>query len=54
MPRLWASRRSDPVDAIRQMGAEEGLRVANAPAPTDPRLKELVDEIVRLSTEFAF
>lgn len=51
VPRLWASRKiAFLVDAIRQLGAD--------PSPTtlasasDPRMKELVDEIVRLSTEF--
>ncbi len=45
--RLWASRKiAELIDVIRQMGAEPG-------ASTDePKIKELVDEIVRLSTEF--
>jgi len=47
VPRLWASRKiAELIDAIRQMGAD------NAVAKNDPRVKELVDEIVRLSTEF--
>lgn len=47
VPRLWASRKiAQLIDAVRQMGAD--------PAATkdDPKVKELVDEIVRLSTEF--
>jgi Ca-activated chloride channel family protein len=52
VPRLWASRKiGDLTDAIRQMGAG-GAGAAAAAARTDPRLKELVDEVVRLSTEF--
>jgi hypothetical protein len=44
---LWASRKiAELIDAIRQMGAD------NKVAKNDPRVKELVDEIVRLSTEF--
>ena len=53
VPRLWASRKiAMLVDAIRELGA--GLHpLTPAPTPTqDPRVKELVDEIVRLSTEF--
>ncbi len=43
VPRLWASRKIGFLsDAIRQI---------QQPA-TDPRMKELVDEVVRLSTEF--
>ena len=47
VPRLWASRKiAQLIDLVRQMGAD--------PAATkdDPKVKELVDEIVRLSTEF--
>ncbi len=47
--RLWASRRSAQlVDAVRQLGAD----APNQPLPIDrdPRLKELVTEIVRPST----
>ncbi len=47
VPRLWASRKiAELIDAIRQMGADGS---ANA---NDPKVKELTDEIVRLSTEF--
>lgn len=48
VPRLWASRRiAVLIDGIRDRGADSphGER-------TDPGLRELVDEIVRLSTEF--
>ncbi|MFZ4576466.1 MAG: VWA domain-containing protein, partial [Phycisphaerales bacterium] len=46
VPRLWAERKvTSMVDEIRQAGAE-GIQM------TDPRIKELVDEIVRLSTRF--
>jgi Ca-activated chloride channel family protein len=47
VPRLWASRKiAQLVDIVRQMGADP------ATSKDDPRVKELVDEIVRLSTEF--
>jgi len=47
VPRLWASRKiAVLIDDIRQMGADPYT------AQTDPKVKELVDEIVRLSTEF--
>jgi len=47
VPRLWASRKiAQLIDAIRQMGADPSI------SKDDPKLKELVDEIVRLSTEF--
>jgi len=47
VPRLWASRKiAELIDAIRQMGADP------ATSGNDPKVKELVDEIVRLSTEF--
>ena len=48
VPRLWASRKiAVLIDAVRQLGAD-----GQTPPPNDPRMKELVDEIVRLSTEF--
>lgn len=52
VPRLWASRRINVlVDAIRQMGADSNPSTA-ASAASDPKLKELVDEVVKLSKEF--
>jgi Ca-activated chloride channel family protein len=51
VPRLWASRKiAVLVDAVRQRGADGGP--TGAAARTDPKTKELVDGIVRLSTEF--
>jgi Ca-activated chloride channel family protein len=54
--RLWAARKiAFLVDALRRLGAEGGAPGATsgtAGATTDPRLRELVDEVVRLSTEF--
>ncbi len=45
--RLWASRKIAWLsDAIRQLGADEGA------GRDDPRVEELVDEIVRLGTRF--
>jgi Ca-activated chloride channel family protein len=50
VPRLWASRKiSFLIEAIREMGGNG--RPASSVA-SDPRLKELVDEVIRLSTEF--
>jgi Ca-activated chloride channel family protein len=50
VPRLWASRKIAVLtEAIRSLGADLDL---NPGAVNDPRIKELVDEIVRLSTEF--
>jgi Ca-activated chloride channel family protein len=47
VPRLWASRKiAQLIDAVRQMGADP------AKSSNDPKVKELVDEIIRLSTEF--
>jgi Ca-activated chloride channel family protein len=52
VPRLWASRKIAALtDAIRDMGADSGLNTLK-PSPSDPRMKELVTEIVRLSKEF--
>lgn len=46
VPRLWATRKIGAlIEAVRQAGADGG----NA---NDPRTRELVDEIVRLSTKF--
>lgn len=67
VPRLWASRKiATLVDAIRALGADNGpatssntlaegpgiLAAGGRRHPLDPRIKELTDEIVRLSTEF--
>ncbi|NLX04174.1 MAG: VWA domain-containing protein [Phycisphaerae bacterium] len=47
VPRLWASRKiAELIDAVRQLGAD------NPTASDDPKVKELVDQIVALSTEF--
>ena len=49
VPRLWASRQiATLTDAIRDLGADG----AAATAGTNPKVKELVDEIVKLSKEF--
>jgi len=53
VPRLWASRRiAALVDAIRQAGGGRATGHADARLAADPRLRELVDEIIALSTEF--
>ena len=47
VPRLWASRKiAELIDDVRQIGADSNVDRNN------PKIKELVDEIVRLSTEF--
>jgi Ca-activated chloride channel family protein len=47
VPRLWASRKiAELIDVVRQSGADPSASCS------DPKTKELVDEIVRLSTEF--
>jgi Ca-activated chloride channel family protein len=49
--RLWAARKVGVlVDSIRQAGAE--LPSVGASSAMDPKFKEVVDEIIRLSTEF--
>ena len=49
VPRLWASRQiATLTDAIRELGADG----AAATAAGNPKVKELVDEVVRLSKEF--
>ncbi|MBT8486919.1 MAG: hypothetical protein KJO43_15180, partial [Phycisphaerae bacterium] len=55
VPRLWASRRiALLIDQIRQDGAASGLapQVVGVSTLDDPRHQELVEEILRLSTEF--
>ncbi len=53
VPRLWASRKIGVlVDAIRQLGADAGPLPGQRRVVSDPRLKELVDEVVSLSKEF--
>jgi len=53
VPRLWASRKIGVlVDAVRQLGADVGPLPGQRSVSGDPRLKELVDEIVSLSAEF--
>ncbi|MHC4597736.1 MAG: VWA domain-containing protein [Planctomycetota bacterium] len=63
VPRLWASRKiALLVDALRQAGAGEAAAAHAAAAhvggaahtakPMDPKTKELVDEIVRLSVKY--
>ncbi len=52
VPRLWASRKIGVlVQEIREAGAGE-LPPAGPPEISDPRLQELVEEVVRLSREF--
>ncbi|MFH1998557.1 MAG: VIT domain-containing protein [Planctomycetota bacterium] len=49
VPRLWAGRKiAALVDVVRESGADPSI----SDASSDPRYKELVDEIVRLSLEF--
>ncbi len=51
--RQWAVRQIDLlIYAIRQLGADFETPAARARLAADPRFKELVDEIVRLSQEF--
>jgi Ca-activated chloride channel homolog len=55
VPRLWASRKiAVLIDEIRQAGADQSSSgsVVSASAANDPKMKELVDEIVRLSVEY--
>jgi len=48
VPRLWAARKiAALIDAVRQLGAESDFASASR-----PEVKELTDEIVRLSIEF--
>ena len=57
VPRLWASRQIGVLmDGVREAGADPqtlaAVAAGNAAGPVDPKLKELIDEIVRLSLEF--
>jgi Ca-activated chloride channel family protein len=54
VPRLWASRQiAFLVDELRQQGADPAALGARAVDPfANPRLRELRDEILRLSTKF--
>ena len=53
VPRLWASRKIGLlVDAIREQGGTPGVLSREAKGTTSAATRELVDEIVRLSTEF--
>jgi Ca-activated chloride channel family protein len=55
VPRIWASRKiAALMDEIRAMGAGSGTGPGRPSSidPDDPRLEELVDEIVRLSTRW--
>ncbi len=53
VPRLWASRRiAVLVDEIRRLGADADRLPIHGQPPDDPRVRELTEEIVRLSAEF--
>jgi Ca-activated chloride channel family protein len=53
VPRLWASRKIGLlVDAVREQGADGLASSLGAKQRTAPMARELVEEIVRLSTEF--
>ena len=54
VPRLWASNKIGVLsEAIRDLGADSvHFGAGPAVSPNDPRLRELVDEIVRLSQDF--
>ncbi len=55
VPRLWAMRKIAVLtEALRDLGADSALGglTGGGVDRNDPRLKELVDEIVRLSTEY--
>lgn len=53
VPRLWASRKIGTlIDEIRQAGANGVLPTVNQPREHDAKIKELVEEIVRLSTKW--
>ncbi len=53
VPRLWATRRiAFLVDQVRELGSAERSPFLAPPVGNDPRLVELTEEILRLSTEF--
>jgi Ca-activated chloride channel family protein len=53
VPRLWASRKIGLlIDAIREQGGNTTVVSRAVKQQTNPATRELVDEIVRLSTEF--
>jgi len=53
VPRLWASRKIAVLEsAIRDLGADLGLNEREISTTNDLRMKELISEIVALSTEF--
>jgi Ca-activated chloride channel family protein len=54
IPRLWATRKIAVLtEALRDLGADSAMQglTGNISGSSDPRFRELVDEIVRLSTE---
>lgn len=54
VPRIWATRKIAVLtEALRDLGADVSLQglAGTAPGVSDPKVRELVDEIVRLSTE---
>lgn len=53
VPRLWASRKiAFLIDQVRQAGAPTGAPATAPASGPDPRTKELIDEIIRLSTRW--
>lgn len=53
VPRLWASRKIGLlIDAIREQGGNTTVVSRAAKEQTNPATRELVEEIIRLSTEF--
>lgn len=53
VPRLWASRKTaELIDNIRQAAGDDGTLPPRSTIDSDPKLKELVDEVIRLSTTF--
>lgn len=54
VPRLWASRKiAALIDALRDLGADASpATVSSSVLAAQPRAKELVEEVVRLSKEF--